>query len=37
MIVVNARSAAVNENKIRQQYKNRLNNAQGQHLSLIHI
>ena len=31
MIVVNARSAAVNENKIRQQYKNRLNNAQGQH------
>lgn len=27
----NARGAAVDENKIRQQYKNRLNNAQGQH------
>ena len=26
-----ARGAAVDENKIRQQYKNRLNNAQGQH------
>ena len=27
----NARGAAVDENKIRQQYKNRLNNAKGQH------
>ena len=27
----NAKGTAVDENKIRQQYKNRLNNAQGQH------
>ena len=32
-----ARATAVDEDKLKRQYKNRLNNAQGQHLSLIHI